>query len=57
MRLLFSIAQPAGCVPPALLWCFACLAVEEHEEPAVTFDESDACVGECQQQIYVLDRR
>ena len=40
-----SIAQPAGCVPPALLWCFACLAAEEHEEPTVTFDESDACIG------------
>ena len=32
-------------MPPALLWCFACLAVEAGEEPVVTFDESDACVS------------
>ena len=30
---------------PALLWCFACLSVEEGEEPCVTFDESDATIG------------
>ncbi len=34
-----------GSVPPALLWCFACLSVEEGEEPCVTFDESDATIG------------
>ena len=28
-----------------LLWCFACLSVEEGEEPCVTFDESDATIG------------
>ena len=38
--------QKVGCVPPALLWCFACLSVEPQEEPAVTFGESDACIGE-----------
>ena len=32
-------------MPPALLWCFACLSVEEGEEPCVTFDESDATIG------------
>eukprot|EP01045_Picozoa_sp_COSAG04_P010891 COSAG04_NODE_683_length_11182_cov_15.270775_6_plen_310_part_00 len=36
---------PEGSVPPALLWCFACLSVEEGEEPCVTFDESDATIG------------
>jgi hypothetical protein len=40
-----AAAAAEGCVPPALLWCFACLAVEPGEEPAVTFDESDACIA------------
>ena len=43
--LLRASGSPEGCVPPALLWSFACLAAEPEEEPEITFDETDACIG------------
>jgi hypothetical protein len=33
---------PEGPLPPALLWCFACLACGAGEEPEVTFDEAES---------------
>ena len=35
---------PEGPLPPALLWCFACLACGAGEEPEVTFDEAESCL-------------
>lgn len=41
---LLPRGDPRGCVPPALLYCFACLGADVGEAPEVTFDEAEQCL-------------